>query len=216
MPTASQIRPSRGDELELTIDSLAHGGNGVARLEGYVVFVAGAVPGDRVRTESGRAEILFGDGSLVQLDEQTSLDLLSDARLRLLSGRIALVTTTAQAGRLQRGEHHWTVDARIPKRGRLQAPRQPAPELAKIHGNAIAGKLHSQRVDQLQQLNAGGIGREPFPRNPPPGKMPKLIRVPWPPVPVGTQEGKRMASGHTGNVVPGNRLRVRVPCPPLF
>src|SRR5262249_581114 len=28
-------------------------------------------------------------------------------------------------------------------------------------------------------------------------------------------EGKRMASGHTGNVVPGNRLRVRLPCPPL-
>ena len=24
-----------------------------------------------------------------------------------------------------------------------------------------------------------------------------------------------MASGHTGNVVPGNRLRVRIPCPPL-
>ena len=29
-------------------------------------------------------------------------------------------------------------------------------------------------------------------------------------------EGMRMASGHTGNVVPGNRLRVRVPCPPLL
>ena len=28
-------------------------------------------------------------------------------------------------------------------------------------------------------------------------------------------EGKRMASGDTGNVVPGNRLWVRVPCPPL-
>ena len=28
---------------------LAYGGNGVARLDGYVVFVAGAVPGDRVR-----------------------------------------------------------------------------------------------------------------------------------------------------------------------
>ena len=25
-----------------------------------------------------------------------------------------------------------------------------------------------------------------------------------------------MASGHTGNVVPGNRLRVRLPCPPLL
>jgi hypothetical protein len=39
-------------------------------------------------------------------------------------------------------------------------------------------------------------------------------------VPVGRPrkdlEGKRMASGHTGNVVPGNRLRVRPPCPPLL
>ena len=44
-------RPQRGDELELRIDSLAFGGEGVARLGdgGYVVFVAGAIPGDRVR-----------------------------------------------------------------------------------------------------------------------------------------------------------------------
>ena len=28
-------------------------------------------------------------------------------------------------------------------------------------------------------------------------------------------EGKRMASGLTRNQVPGNRLRVRIPCPPL-
>jgi 23S rRNA (uracil1939-C5)-methyltransferase len=44
-------RPQRGEELELTIDSLAFGGEGVARLGdgGYVVFVAGAIPGDRVR-----------------------------------------------------------------------------------------------------------------------------------------------------------------------
>ncbi len=44
-------RPQRGDELELRVDALAFGGEGVARLGdgGYVVFVAGAVPGDRVR-----------------------------------------------------------------------------------------------------------------------------------------------------------------------
>ncbi|MGH2879605.1 MAG: 23S rRNA (uracil(1939)-C(5))-methyltransferase RlmD [Solirubrobacteraceae bacterium] len=43
-------RPERGDELELTIDRLAHGGEGVARYgeDGYVVFVSGAIPGDRV------------------------------------------------------------------------------------------------------------------------------------------------------------------------
>ena len=31
-----------------------------------------------------------------------------------------------------------------------------------------------------------------------------------------TEEGKRMASGLTRNQVPGNRLRVRIPCPPLI
>jgi len=44
-------RPRPGDELELAVESLAFGGEGVARLGegGYVVFVAGAIPGDRVR-----------------------------------------------------------------------------------------------------------------------------------------------------------------------
>jgi 23S rRNA (uracil1939-C5)-methyltransferase len=50
-PPEGSPRPQRGDELELTIESLAFGGEGVARLGdgGYVVFVAGAIPGDRVR-----------------------------------------------------------------------------------------------------------------------------------------------------------------------
>ncbi|MGZ4340125.1 MAG: 23S rRNA (uracil(1939)-C(5))-methyltransferase RlmD [Gaiellaceae bacterium] len=39
----------RDDELELTIDSLAYGGNGVARLDGFVVFVRRGLPGDRVK-----------------------------------------------------------------------------------------------------------------------------------------------------------------------
>src|SRR5437588_12390598 len=40
---------ARGEELELEIESLAYGGNGVARLDGYVVFVRRGLPGDRVR-----------------------------------------------------------------------------------------------------------------------------------------------------------------------
>ncbi len=40
---------SRDQELELSIDSLAYGGNGVARLNGFVVFVKRGLPGDRVR-----------------------------------------------------------------------------------------------------------------------------------------------------------------------
>jgi 23S rRNA (uracil1939-C5)-methyltransferase len=40
---------TRDQELELTIDSLAYGGNGVARLNGFVVFVRRGLPGDTVR-----------------------------------------------------------------------------------------------------------------------------------------------------------------------
>ncbi len=38
-----------GQELELHVDSLAFGGNGVARLNGFVVFVRRGLPGDVVR-----------------------------------------------------------------------------------------------------------------------------------------------------------------------
>jgi 23S rRNA (uracil1939-C5)-methyltransferase len=40
---------SRDQEVELSIDSLAYGGNGVARLNGFVVFVRRGLPGDLVR-----------------------------------------------------------------------------------------------------------------------------------------------------------------------
>src|SRR6266487_3982185 len=40
---------TKGEELELDVDSLAYGGTGVARLDGFVVFVRRGLPGDRVR-----------------------------------------------------------------------------------------------------------------------------------------------------------------------
>jgi 23S rRNA (uracil1939-C5)-methyltransferase len=40
---------TKDEELELEVESLAYGGNGVARLDGYVVFVRRGLPGDRVR-----------------------------------------------------------------------------------------------------------------------------------------------------------------------
>ena len=38
----------KGEELELRIDSLAYGGNGVGRHDGFVVFARGGLPGDTV------------------------------------------------------------------------------------------------------------------------------------------------------------------------
>jgi hypothetical protein len=48
------------------------------------------VEGDIVRTRQGRAEIVFGDGSLLHLAEETEIELLGDERLRLRSGRVML------------------------------------------------------------------------------------------------------------------------------
>ena len=64
---STRIRPARGDELELTIDSLAFGGAGVARLEGYVVFVSGAVPGDRVRAVVGKSKRAYAEARAVEI-----------------------------------------------------------------------------------------------------------------------------------------------------
>ncbi len=65
--TTSATRPRRGDELELTIDTLAFGGAGVARLDGYVVFVAGGMPGDRVRAVVGKSKRAYAEARAVEV-----------------------------------------------------------------------------------------------------------------------------------------------------
>ena len=65
---ASRPRPS--EELELRVTSLAHGGRGVARREdGYVVFVAGALPGDSVRAAVTKSKRSYAEARLVELLE---------------------------------------------------------------------------------------------------------------------------------------------------
>jgi len=54
--TGAASRPVRGDVLDVTVDSLAYGGAGVARRDGYVVFVEGGIPGDRVRARVTKAK----------------------------------------------------------------------------------------------------------------------------------------------------------------
>jgi 23S rRNA (uracil1939-C5)-methyltransferase len=63
-------RPRRDAELEVGIHGLAHGGAGVGRADhGFVVFVRGAVPGDRVRVRVRKAKRSFAEADLVELLE---------------------------------------------------------------------------------------------------------------------------------------------------
>ena len=67
VPTATGPAARRGELLTLDIDSLAYGGRGVARRDGYVVFVAGGLPGDQVRAEVTKAKRQFAEAQTVEL-----------------------------------------------------------------------------------------------------------------------------------------------------
>ncbi len=83
---ASFKRPERGEEIELQIDSLAHGGEGVGRLTlpgtpheggqaggdgGYVVFVSGALPGDRVRAVVVKRKRSYAHARMVEVLQES-------------------------------------------------------------------------------------------------------------------------------------------------
>jgi 23S rRNA (uracil1939-C5)-methyltransferase len=62
-----RARPRKGERIELEIDSLAFGGRGVARHGGYVVFVGGGLPGDRVLAEVTKPKRSFAEARAVEL-----------------------------------------------------------------------------------------------------------------------------------------------------
>ena len=62
-------RPKRGETLSLTIDDLAFGGEGVGRADGYVVFVPGGLPGDRLRVRLVQVRSRFGRGVIDAIEE---------------------------------------------------------------------------------------------------------------------------------------------------
>jgi 23S rRNA (uracil1939-C5)-methyltransferase len=61
-------RPQRGQILSVTIDDLAFGGEGVGRADGYVIFVRGGVPGDRLRVRLDQARSRFGRGTIESIE----------------------------------------------------------------------------------------------------------------------------------------------------
>jgi len=60
-------------------------GDTISAVAGEVVL-----EGDRLRTESGRAELWFPDGSILDVDERSVVELQSESLIRLMSGRILL------------------------------------------------------------------------------------------------------------------------------
>lgn len=79
--------------------SVAEGSTTIDRDDEVVTATAGEalVPGDRLTTSGGRAEIWFADGSTLAIDERSSVELLSETLIRLDTGRVYLTVARRSA-----------------------------------------------------------------------------------------------------------------------
>lgn len=55
------------DYIELLVDNLAYGGEGIARVDGFVIFVRGAVPGDRIIARVFKKRKGYANASIVEM-----------------------------------------------------------------------------------------------------------------------------------------------------
>ncbi|MEP6918233.1 MAG: DUF6600 domain-containing protein [Acidobacteriota bacterium] len=98
LPTRATAQDAdRGDQGTVSTDAPAHvsfvDGAAVLERDGQADDTPSNMPllaGDRVRTQTGRVEILFSDGSTLHLDAHTTVDFQSDELVRLLDGRIRI------------------------------------------------------------------------------------------------------------------------------
>ena len=119
-------------------------------------------PGDRVRTEDGRAEILTEEMSVIDLDEQTTIDLQSEGLFRLMAGRLVVVGSGSTA--LQVDTPAGTVFINEPgeyRIGLLDDNGRPTLDLAIVRGRAeIATDVERLTVETGQRAWAR-VGEAP-------------------------------------------------------
>ena len=125
-----------------------------------------SITGDRLRTTQGRVEVLFGDGSILQLDEETTVDMLSDS-LRFVNWRDASRSSPAARARVACRSTRRPAPVRIDRPGRV--PRQRVRrgrraaeiEVAVIRGSADLFTESRHRVDRRRRARVGAPGRRP-------------------------------------------------------
>ena len=103
VPRRPLVRVGRGRPRSRTPAPPAHiafaEGSASLDREGQAQPVTAGLPflvGDRLRTTGGRVEVLFPDGSALDIDEYSSVDLLSPTLLRVSGGRIMLIVAGAE------------------------------------------------------------------------------------------------------------------------
>lgn len=68
MPRPRHVPVLKGDRLTVTVDGLGDGPDGIARVDDYIVFVPGVLPGERALVDITSAARKFGRGELVDVE----------------------------------------------------------------------------------------------------------------------------------------------------
>jgi hypothetical protein len=129
------------------------------------------IPGDRLRTERGRLEILFPDGSALDVDEFASIEIQSPTLMRLTQGRLILtvagVSDPANAVRYQIDTPAAAAFTEGPGEYRvalLSAPGGPETELAVFRGTAtLATETGSTTVRAAERSLARDLMAPSYP-----------------------------------------------------
>lgn len=61
------MKPKKGEELELKIDSLVYGGSGLASFDGFKIFVEDVAPGDTVRARMRKVKSGYGEAEVLEV-----------------------------------------------------------------------------------------------------------------------------------------------------
>ena len=64
---------NRGDELQLTVEGAAFEGKTVSRINGFVVFVEGAVPGDVVNARIQKVKKSYAEAKVLSVAQPSPL-----------------------------------------------------------------------------------------------------------------------------------------------
>ncbi|MBH31096.1 MAG: 23S rRNA (uracil(1939)-C(5))-methyltransferase RlmD [Candidatus Marinimicrobia bacterium] len=73
-------RPNKGDEFEVTVESLAFGGKGVAHLEDYAVFIRDAIPNQKVMVRIAKRRRGYAEARILEILKESPQSI--DARCR--------------------------------------------------------------------------------------------------------------------------------------
>ena len=79
-PSTPPTRLRRGETFEGEIETLAYGGRGITKPGGYVVFVNGGLPGDKVRAEITKSKRGYAEANALEIvspgpDRQADVDI---------------------------------------------------------------------------------------------------------------------------------------------